>query len=332
MKLDNAMLLHRYRGENWHLHVVAGKRQAPVLNKQPLKTFVNSGPACALDVVYVVGVPENADLVVALKARRKQVGRPEIRICSPKFCNNEKALKTPSALLNCVSGVAPAHWRTWSEVELQAFDALVNYRRIYQGEPVTSGMLCNTHPVQLLATFFRGVTHESMLALIAAIIHPSWYTTSDWAVTSNKWTNQVGVWMTDLMTMFQPKVQRDPATRYAVFGHPVTTAWLGGDFPGNLEKATAAPEDYFLRYCCNYYRTFRDVTFKPRSQSAKELWVQAIYTTTAHFIEMLCMFWLHVITRSGDGMFVPQYFFCDPATATAVQQHLAQFRLPSHNA
>lgn len=332
-KLESVTILHRYQGENWYLQLLPGQKRTPVKTQHTLKSFVGSPPICQLDAVYVAGFPSNADLITRLRDQRELVGKPDIRVCSPLHLK-KVPVENPGSIVAAASKLPTGYWPRWSELELQAFDAVLAFREYCHTGKLSAQSLAvvESSPVNNIASYFRGVGPELSLALIGGLIHPAWYLSADWTATSSQWAAYAAIWPAEIARIFYPQRTGESPTGYRLFGRTIVESWLGGPFPGNLEKATYEPQDYFLRYCCNQYQAYRPLTFKPKTAAAKELWARCLSNTSQHFIEMACMYWLDVIRPCGDGVFVPEYFFHDRTTIDAVKQRLKDFRPPPTNA
>lgn len=322
------VLLHRHRGETWwtRFHQNHATLQH---SRAPLKAFLGT-VASSWTHVRCVGTHENSDLLHYLLRRQQEYGLPGVvQVCSPRLLEEEK-LQNMAQLVAVVKSIPEHYWNTWRQDELATFAIMSLLRKLkepYESQEMLRQL--SSHPLWPLLSFFTGMSLQGISGLIAGIVHPRWYVGVEPGVSVDNWTKQLGILPSNVAAIF--KSTATVGSRYQNYGADIVAGWLGDDFPGPMaqltETAIKDPKDYFLWTCRNYFAAQRKLTFKPKCAASRDMWVAAIHYTTSHFVEMACSYWLHAVTVSGDGLFVPQYFFSNKGVADAVQRHLESSRV-----
>jgi len=278
-----------------------------------------------VDRVFVFGLPVNARLLATMWERQRSTGSPRlVYVASPGISEKKLQRCLPPLLFRHMDAIEyGAGGPGWHRLTLhdRASYALVAEMADNAGQECSEKALAlaATHPAYPAVRFIP--THDDAAAarLLACVVDPRWFYDPASGKFVTKLKEYLGVGGGDTNLRMQHYLEDHVAAakmyrHYYPRLHAAVTAWLGVGQPlrklGLLGTAVERPE-YFLH--------------RLALQHAEAPFHLRILRATRVFLCFLVDVWLDNITPHRE-LFVPEYFFAEPAAATAWRKFAAVFR------
>lgn len=275
---------------------------------QSIDVFLLSNVIARLSTnIRILGVPQNAELITKLYARKRQKELASIYLAGPNICESLQELADPiSTLLRMREVILPSSCGGWHELtEKEYIIYALLARKQQSADWFDSGikLFYEPHPLYKVLDFIGGLAHKQTAALLTTILDPRWY------VDRRRPDNPAKL---DLFLGLTPKIQRrvseNPQAEHRgrdARCAAVLSCWKTQD-PAIIDFT--APENFLWRI------------WKIAGGNAK-----GDLRASQAFVRYLRLNWLDILARkrsSGDGMFLPDKFFKTPVEQKAFAEHL----------
>jgi hypothetical protein len=252
--------------------------------------------------VRLLGVPQNAELIVKLCARKKSRKIASVSIAGPNMCESVLELADPlltfRRMRDAFVAASCGGWHEIAENEILIYSLVSRIRNNPDWFDLLGRAFYETHPTYKALTLINGLSHKDTAQLMALIIDPRWYVDRRRPDNPNKLMLYLGL---------TPKTQRRVSTsehtnhrgrdlRCAM----VLNCWKTQD-PAVVDFD--APENFLWRI---WRKNGSDIKGDLRASQA--------------FVGYLQANWLNAASsRKGakDGLFLPDKFFKTPEEKVA---------------
>jgi len=289
--------------DNDHLVWFLDGDEMPHLSGLTVEEFVDSDELGSDTSIRVVGMPENAELLLHLFEMKVAEDINHLQVCSPLCCESSEDRHDPEVLLyNMRSfGLSPS-LGGWHDFDLKDY-YIYSLVAVYEHPPVDVNrvrQMLAGHPAWSALTFIADLDTLKCAELFATIIDPRWYI--DAAVDPNRGSKL------EQYLGLNPRIQ------------------------ANLDK----PNDHWQAQNCRLVmecwknevprKNIGPRHFLWRAWNARGGGFRGDLVASKLFISFLRQTWLQAMcnTRHASHLFVPEYFFLQPDEMVAYKDHITK--------
>lgn len=277
-------------------------------SEQILDSFLLSNVINGMGLrVRVLGVPQNAELIISLYLRRRKSEVVSIEVAGPNICESPDELADPETVLYRMRSTALASacggWHQVSEADYLTYALIGRLNRMNGAFDSVAATYLQAHPVFHALTLIPTLSRSHVAQVIQMIVDPRWYVDRRAPERQGKLELYMG-----LMPSVQKKVS--DATELLIKARElrcatVLEAWKT-HHPGAVDLAD--PRNFLYRI------------YKASGEGAK-----GDLRASQAFLRYLRYNWLDATCRrkgAKDGLFAPELFFKTPGERETYERHM----------